>query len=207
MLHILTPAELKAIHPKRRLRPYVAAAPLEIAEQNDSIYRHHTNSASCTYLWGALMRIDVLEAPADTRFVFFGTGEMQVYACRLFRSDERLAFEDLKGGAREARVRAAAAAAAAAAAHPGSVTLEPFAAASVAARGGLCIAREATLPSAGFTTTLADLQMSGMPGWASVVSGGMPGTVRLRVWAPKGVEVQLRPPLPCPTPVNIYATT
>jgi hypothetical protein len=67
--HILHPSELKLIHPRRRLRPYVAASPQQVAEQND---------------------IDLYEAPADMRLVFFSTGVMQVYACNLLGADDHL---------------------------------------------------------------------------------------------------------------------
>lgn len=212
MLHILTPAELKAIHPKRKLRPYVAAAPLHIAEEysednsaiqySDVSDDHSTLGASCTYIWGALLRIDVLEAPADTRFVFFGTGQMQVYACRLCREDELLEFGEVEeGDAEEGLVKGAGGATGV----PGwdlSEDDSTFAAASVAARGGLRVARVAEIPTQDFMMTVADVTMSGMPGWVSVVSGSQ-GHVRLRLWAPRGVEVHLRPPIPCPTPLAV----
>jgi hypothetical protein len=207
MLHILTPAELKAIHPKRKLRPYVAAAPLTIAEQNtddqttspySDVSEHQaTFGASCTYIWGALLRIDVLEAPVDTRFVFFGTGQMQVYACRLIREDEILEFLETKEEHMEEDVVGDEV--------PGWGAFHDhsaFAAASVAARGGLRIVKIADIPTQDYFMTVADVTMSGMPGWVSVVSGTK-GHVKLRVWAPKGVEVHLRPPIPCPTPLSM----
>eukprot|EP00892_Ulva_mutabilis_P003852 jgi/Ulvmu1/1839/UM119_0058.1 len=172
-LHILTPPELKAIHPKRKLRPYVAASPEVVAEQ------HASAEPSATYFWGAVLRIDLLEAPPDTMLVFFGTGAMQVYACRLVQDDEVLTI--ISDGSEDDSV---------------------FGSMSVAVRGGLRLAREIQLESAGFTTTLADVTISGMPGWVSVVSGGILGNVKLRVHAPRGVEVAVRPPLPCPTPVS-----
>lgn len=208
MLHILTPSELKAIHPKRKLRPYVAAAPLHIAEQSaegSSVIQYKDDSgqapsygAACTYIWGALLRIDVLEAPLDTRFVFFGTGQMQVYACRLIREDEILEFE----GSEQSSADESASAGADVAGWGGMDDNSTFAAGSVTARGGLKVARMAEIPTQDYVMTVADVTMSGMPGWVSVVSGGR-GQVRLRVWAPKGVEVHLRPPIPCPTPLAV----
>lgn len=212
MLHMLTPAELKAIHPKRKLRPYVAAAPLHIAEQNtesntssqdsDGSEHHPAFGASCTYIWGALLRIDVLEAPADTRFVFFGTGHMQVYACRLFREDEILEFKQTQEGSVEERLVKGASGGVGVPGWDSTEDNSTFAAASVAARGGLRVARMAEIPTQDCVMTVADVTMSGMPGWVSVVSGSQ-GRVRLRVWAPKGVEVHLRPPIPCPTPLDV----
>lgn len=209
MLHILTPAELKAIHPKRKLRPYVAAAPLHIAENSGDNSVHYSDvsehqstvGASCTYIWGALLRIDVLEAPVDTRFVFFGTGQLQVYACRLIREDELLEFEETgQFGAEEKAARGNSAGAGVPGWHLNDEST--FAAASVAARGGLRVARMAEIPTQDYMMTVADVTISGMPGWVSVVSGSQ-GRVRLRVWAPKGVEVHLRPPIPCPTPLAV----
>ena len=97
--HLLRPDELKLIHPRRRLRPYVAASPYEIAERND-VYDAESDELvpCCTYVWGALLRIDVFEAPADVRFVFFGTGVMQVYACTLLGADDILALDDPSAG-------------------------------------------------------------------------------------------------------------
>lgn len=73
----MTPPELKAIHPKRKLRPYVAASPEVVAEQ------YSAAEPSATYFWGAVLRIDVLESPPDTLLVFFGTGVMQVRSIEL----------------------------------------------------------------------------------------------------------------------------
>jgi nitric-oxide synthase, plant len=214
MLHILTPAELKAIHPKRKLRPYVAAAPHEIAEQNTedpaaiqySDAAGHSNAlfgaASCTYIWGALLRIDVLEAPVDTRFVFFGTGQMQVYACRLIREDEILEFEEHEEDTAEGHVARGDSGGKIVPGWDYADDAATFGAASVAARGGLRVARVAEIPTPECMMTVADVTMSGMPGWVSIVSGSQ-GCVRLRVWAPRGVEVHLRPPIPCPTPVAV----
>jgi nitric-oxide synthase, plant len=188
LLHILTPSELKAIHPKRKLRPYIAASPMAVAEQNDVVDADGMVAPCATYLWGALLRLDVLEAPPDALFVFFGTSMMQVYACRLFHEDEVLVLDGLAEDAEDER--------------EGGPREVAFGARSVMARGGLRVAREATIASAKYTTTVADITISGMPGWVSIVCGGMPGQVRLRAWAPKGVHVHVRPPLPCPTPVR-----
>ena len=89
--HILHPSELKLIHPRRRLRPYVAASPQQVAEQNDIVDAETGMVVPCgTYIWGALLRIDLYEAPADMRLVFFSTGVMQVYACNLLGADDHL---------------------------------------------------------------------------------------------------------------------
>lgn len=107
-----------------------------------------------------------------------------MYACRLVQEDEILDFNDFRQGDDDANA---------------------FGGRSVAMRGGLRLARVIELESAGFTTTLADITVSGMPGWVSVISGGMHGVVKLHVHAPRGVEVAIRPPLPCTTPVSAGA--
>lgn len=45
---------------------------------------------------------------------------------------------------------------------------------------------------------VADIAISGLPGWVTVLSPGTKGLVCLRVWAPVGVEVFVRPPMPVP---------
>lgn len=92
--------------------------------------------------------------------------------------------------------------------HDPSEDLDPedilFGSGSVSRRGGLHVVREATVKASrsfsGGSVPLADIAVGGMPGWVTVVSGGTTGVVRLRLWAPKGVEVYVRPPLPCPLP-------
>lgn len=43
---------------------------------------------------------------------------------------------------------------------------------------------------------VADICVSGLPGWVAVRVPGGRGRVELRVWAPAGIEVFVRPPLP-----------
>lgn len=43
---------------------------------------------------------------------------------------------------------------------------------------------------------LADIAISGLPGWISVLSPGVRGGIQMRIWAPVGVEVFVRPPMP-----------
>lgn len=45
---------------------------------------------------------------------------------------------------------------------------------------------------------VADIAISGLPGWVTVLSPGTKGLIQLRVWAPVGVEVFVRPPIPVP---------
>ena len=108
LLHSLRPAELKAIHPRRRLRPYVAASPLTVAEEtggNDTDGAGGPVVPCATYLWGALLRVDVMEAGPDVRLVFVGTGAMEVRACQLLDADCELALAQASTGARPLRRR------------------------------------------------------------------------------------------------------
>jgi len=47
--------------------------------------------------------------------------------------------------------------------------------------------------------SLADIAISGLPGWISVLSPGVRGDIQMRIWAPVGVEVFIRPPMPVPS--------
>ena len=49
---------------------------------------------------------------------------------------------------------------------------------------------------------VADIAISGLPGWVTVLSPGIEGVIDLRVWAPVGVEVFVRPPMPVPASVQ-----
>jgi hypothetical protein len=96
---MLTPEELRLIHPRRRLRPYVAASPFTVAEATGGGSDSDGNIVPCaTYLWGALLRIDVVEAGPEAHLVFFGTGAMQVWACNLLEEDDVLALDDYVAG-------------------------------------------------------------------------------------------------------------
>jgi hypothetical protein len=78
-----------------------------------------------------------------------------------------------------------------------------FASGSVARRGGLRLAHEVELESTDFVTTIADICVAGLPGWVAVVTAAGREPLRMRLWAPRGVEVHVRPPIPCPTPLSI----
>jgi hypothetical protein len=176
---------------QRRLRPYVAASPFLVAEENDVIDQATGRvMPSATYHWGALMRIDVLTAPADLQIVFVGTGVVGVFACALMGEDE---FVELDQSANDEELELA------------EDVL--FGAHSVAEHGGLRVARELDVGIQQMGTVVADIAMSGLPGWVSVVSCRLRGTLKVRIWTPRGVEAYLRPPLPCPCPVSISKMT
>ena len=45
---------------------------------------------------------------------------------------------------------------------------------------------------------VADIAISGLPGWVTILPSRAVGQIDLRVWAPVGVEVFVRPPMPVP---------
>ena len=45
---------------------------------------------------------------------------------------------------------------------------------------------------------MADVCVSGLPGWVAVHVPEAIGLVQLRIWAPAGIEVFVRPQLPAP---------
>lgn len=77
----LLPAELKAILPRGKMRPYtpVSAAP-----------------AGSSYFWGGLCRVDVVEAPACLRLSFVTAYDLKVTVCE--DTDGATAFYDAEAG-------------------------------------------------------------------------------------------------------------
>ena len=58
------------------------------------------------------------------------------------------------------------------------------------------------LLKAGFMmSSLADIAVSGLPGWATIAAGDR-ASVQVSVSVCRGVEAYIRHPLPCPTPVE-----
>jgi len=75
----------------------------------------------------------------------------------------------------------------------------PFGHSTVRRLGGLVMTREVTVTAGEhMDDALVDLAVSGLGGWLAVFAADddPEAKVRLRVWAPPGVEVFLRPPLP-----------
>ena len=52
---------------------------------------------------------------------------------------------------------------------------------------------------------VADITVSGLPGWVSVQTEQSQGRLVLRVWAPHGIGAYLRPPLPLSRAVSLAA--
>lgn len=210
---MLTPEELKLLHPRRRLKPFSPPTPLDVTTQQQqqqeqkgtesttgftatavamdgkhayevdhrSIDGSNSSSkpkqVSATYAWGGLVRVDVVSAPPETSVVFYGPSSLMVYDQSLAGEHEALQLEsDSK--------------------QQGLLGVQ-----SVEARGGLIMHELAVPTGQGLTSScVADLAISGLPGWVAIHAPVNDQRILLRVWAPKGVEVFLRPPLPCPAP-------
>ncbi|KAF8070981.1 nitric oxide synthase [Scenedesmus sp. PABB004] len=231
--HMLTPAELRLLHPRKRLLAYAPPTPLEVVraqeeEEEDGAGgaggyglpapRPRPKSVSASYVWSGLARVDVLSGPPSTQLVFYGPRTLRVYAAPLLAEGEafELDAEDDEGeegeeGEEEEGEQAqdgegdgeggddAGAGGAGARARRGGRRLL-LARESVAARGGLVPHSVVVRPPLPTAECLADVAVSGLPGWVGVYAPFTRGEVVLRVWAPRGVEVFLRPPLPCPPP-------
>lgn len=52
---------------------------------------------------------------------------------------------------------------------------------------------------------VADIAVSGLPGWVSVQTEQSQGRLVLRVWAPHGIGAYLRPPLPVKSAASLAA--
>jgi len=261
--HLLSPSELRLLHPRRALAPYVAACgaagagaggaavagaaaplPAPLAAADDDAPR------LASFVWGGLVRVDVLSAPDDAALAFYGPPAMRV-ATFAAAATEGPALPPPLPAALSAAAPLAERAAAVAAALGASLLPPPSppssssrssaaadgdsspssdkwlaAADSVAARGGL-VAHDVCVPAPPLVApapmgpgetrdrgrrrrprrdaALADVAISGVPGWIAVHSPRGRRDVHLRVWAPRGVEVFLRPAIPVPQPALVGA--
>lgn len=170
--HMLTPEEAGELHPKRKLKAFVAPRPADVTLPPPTVTAGQKQSYSATYLWGGLARIDVASSSPTCNVTFYGIPQMRVSAAGLQKGEAGLGLPD---------------------------TETAFGASSVAATGGLRVAREAMLRAQWEASDIGDLAVSGVPGWAAI-SAGEHAEVQVRVWAPIGIEAYVRPPLPCPNP-------
>ena len=235
--HMLTPEEVRLLHPRRPLRPFIPPSPKQIlaeaaGEGEDSGSDGPSTSGrdtmpmgsssgssrrgsgkepvSATYFWSGLARVDVVRGPPSTALVFYGPSSLRAYGLPLLRGDEQVELswgddEESDDGSDDESPAAAGPAGDGGSSggkggkgRKGGASVVLDGSKSVAARGGL-IAHElvikAPLPT---RDCLADVAISGVPGWVSVYAPFAREPVVLRVWAPRGVEVFLRPPLPVP---------
>lgn len=208
--HMLTPDELKLLHPRKRLKAYLPPTPLQLLEEEEgeteaAIVRmdgdrgssRKPKSVSATYIWSGLARIDVLDAPPNMSLGFLGPPTMRTFALPLVKGDESI---ELDLGETEEGGAGAEDASSDATATPRALVCSQ----SVAARGGLVphvFVVKGGIPGA--KGALADIAISGVPGWVAVHCPFSKRDISLRVWVPRGVEAFLRPPLPCPLPVSV----
>jgi nitric-oxide synthase len=161
------------------------------------------------FFWEGLARVDVLEAPPGSRLLFWGPEAARVGAVSIEEADagrtpwdgDDAAGEDGDADGQDGAVEGEEGEAA----PPAGSRRGPRAvlgAAAVAARGGLRVAREVELEAGSRLAPIADVAISGLGGWVTLVAGGSGrggvGVARcvLRVWAPRGAEVFVRPPMP-----------
>ncbi|KAF6256744.1 hypothetical protein COO60DRAFT_85689 [Scenedesmus sp. NREL 46B-D3] len=243
--HMLTPDELRLLHPRKRLMAFSPPTPLDIVraqEDEDGVEDAATdtssssssskpNTVTASYIWSGLVRVDVLSGPPSCSLAFHGPRSMRVYGLPLLAEGQEVDFEDEQeeeeddGEVDEAlqeRVEGWQGAASSSSSSssssseggdagadgsgskkkPGRGSSVLFCKDSVQARGGLVphsFVVKSPMPTA---ACLADVAVSGLPGWVGVYARFSKQDVVLRVWVPRGVEVFLRPPLPCPRHQN-----
>lgn len=140
------------------------------------------------------LHIDVLSGPPGTQLTFYGPPPL------------RVAVDSLDVGEGEVEWSSGAA----------DSVQSLLGASAVSQRGGLWLARELSLPMTltSANKTVADIAISGLQGWVAVsISPLADGQrrhfsskeeylqmhmqdIKLRLWAPKGIEVYVRPPIP-----------
>ena len=213
MPHLLSPEENKALHPRRRLRPYFAPSLGQLLEAagavpSDTEGQLPSSSAGAdvtagggaaaeplgSYWWGGLVRIDVRQGPPSLQLVFYGPPALKVTAAAAAGA----AFE--AGGA-------AAEPPAAPGSGPGSASEDSsagastedeaagaaaaagpgaaFGAGSAAARGGLRLAKRVSFRLPGGRSERR-LQLLG-----DVAVSGVPGWVAVLAAGPGGQRVEL----------------
>jgi nitric-oxide synthase len=234
--HMLTPAELRLLHPRKRLMAFSPPSPLDILraqeeeEDQDADYVGSSNgradasssssssnskpkSVTASYIWSGLVRVDVLSGPPSCSLAFYGPRSMRVYALPLLAAGQEVDFKDdcedeeeeydeflqeLLEEQQQGEDPSSSSSSSTQKASKGSSVL--FCKESVEARGGLVphsFVVKSPIPTA---ACLADVAVSGLPGWIGVYAPFSKQDIVLRVWVPRGVEVFLRPPLPCPPP-------
>eukprot|EP01025_Chloroclados_australasicus_P049716 TRINITY_DN567_c2_g1_i1.p1 TRINITY_DN567_c2_g1~~TRINITY_DN567_c2_g1_i1.p1 ORF type:complete len:487 (-),score=53.01 TRINITY_DN567_c2_g1_i1:340-1800(-) len=164
LIHYLLPEDLKELQLRKKVVQYVAPSPIEAEEK------------AVTYLWGAVVRVDVEKCTEDVQFVFQGPNVMKVFTVPLMSQDETIQAEDVEDKSTF------------------------FGISSVGSLGGLRIQKEIEIESEGTSDKLIDIAISGLAGWITVWEGRKKGKIKLKVWAPKGVQIYSRPPFPVALP-------
>jgi len=147
-----------------------------------SSYTHSSSSSSSSpsycgcFLWGGLIRIDVLEAPRKYQMAFYGP------RCLMVESRELI---PPARGTDEIQGRG-----------------EMFGTSSADRRGGLHVSRTMEMDHTGHGEAICDIAVSGFPGWTTVFCPGAVGKISIRIWTPRGIEACVRPPIPVPKPLR-----
>jgi len=223
--HMLTPEQLRLLHPRKRLAPILPPTPKELAaseapELAESGKGGPAPLASGTYFWGDLVRMDVVAAPSSTWLAFYSPSTLRVRGQPLAKASAPLI--QLPSGSRS-DVNTTATATTASTTSTTSTSSSSsnisssdgdrtpagrrsaadsralWCADSVAARGGL-VPHPIVVKVDGGRGPLADIAVSGVPGWVTVFAPGARRDIRVCVWAPRGVEVFLRPAMPAGPP-------
>lgn len=173
-----------------------------VAAPSSSSSSKKPKQVSASYVWSGLVRMDVITGPPSTFLAFHGPSTMRVFGVPLLNEGQEVDFDwddadgaaavDNDGDDEEQQQHGD---------RNGSSSRFLVGKESVAARGGL-VPHTVRIPVPGIPTTscLADVAVSGLPGWVGVYAPFAKQQLVLRVWVPRGVEVFLRPPLPCPSP-------
>ncbi|KAK9841484.1 hypothetical protein WJX74_006630 [Apatococcus lobatus] len=184
LLHLLSPSDLQALHPRKRIRPYIPPPPSAFCQTS-----RRDSRCSASYHWGSLARIDVAAAPASLQLVFYGVAALKVRAEPLQRQGNQYESDhDQPAHSRPDPPQGLCS------------SDSEVGQSTVAARGGLRLAREVHIEGRGHDGQIADLAISGLAGWIALHAGAFQGPIKLQIWCPMGIEAFSRPPLPMPDP-------
>ena len=206
--HMLTPDELRVLHPRKRLCAFVPPTPLDVctggasksSSPHDKPAHQGSYPVSASYFWGNIVRIDILKGPANTLLAFYGPPCLRVASLPLVGDDDGTEVrpsDDTREGTKAGNLRPTALETAGCAS---SLCVE-----TVATRGGL-VPHLFKMKGSGGKECVGDLAVSGLPGWVSIWAPHSHQDITVRVWTPRGVEAFLRPPIPCPSPIDTEAT-
>lgn len=169
---------------------------LQAPDKASSSSSKKPKQVSASYLWSGLVRVDVLSGPPSTSLVFYGPKTMHVAALPLLAEGQEVELDFEESGDSDDSDDE----------HTSSGSSSKrilLCKESVAARGGLVPhTLRVPVPQIPSSQCLADVAVSGLPGWVSVYAPFAKQGIDLRVWVPRGVEVFLRPPVPCPPPAR-----
>eukprot|EP00798_Chlamydomonas_sp_ICE-L_P007381 gene7381-505_t len=143
---------------------------------------------SATYVWADLVRLDLVAVPPTTSVVFYGPTSMKVFSMPLLKASQKFEID----AEEEQEERKAS----------GSKAKMLICTESVESRGGL-VPHDFMVSADGTANAIADIAISGLPGWVTLWAPATKSSLRVRVWAPRGVEVFLRPSLPIAAPFKV----